>query len=65
MQQLPEVYYLTFMYSSTCFGHPSTHHQELNNCSSSLWFYRWSVVVAVVLVVVGPAGRNMLSCTYE
>ena len=25
-----------------------------NNCSSSLWFYRWSVVVAVLLVVVGP-----------
>jgi hypothetical protein len=27
-----------------------------NNCSSSLWFYRWSVVIAVLLVVVGPAG---------
>jgi hypothetical protein len=25
-------------YSSTCFGHPHAHHQELNNCSSSLWF---------------------------
>jgi hypothetical protein len=37
------------MYSLTCFGHPSTHHQELNNCSSSLWFYRWSVEVAVLL----------------
>jgi hypothetical protein len=24
------------------------------NCSNSLWFYRWSVVVAVLLVVVGP-----------
>jgi hypothetical protein len=35
------------MYSSTCFARPHTHHQELNNCSSSLWFYRWSVVVAV------------------
>jgi hypothetical protein len=45
------------MYSSTCFGRPHVHHQELNNCSSSLWFYRWSVVVAVLLVVVGPAGR--------
>ena len=21
-------------------GRPHTHHQELNNCSSSLWFYR-------------------------
>ena len=30
---------------------------RVNNCSSSLWFYRWSVVVAVLLVVVGPAGR--------
>jgi hypothetical protein len=29
------------------------------NCSSSLWFYRWSVVVAVLLVVVRPAaGRS-------
>jgi len=25
-------------YSSTYFGHPRVHHQELNNCSSSLWF---------------------------
>ena len=30
------------------------HHPELNNCRSSLWFYHWSVVVAVLLVVVGP-----------
>jgi hypothetical protein len=51
-----QVYYLTFMYSSTCFVRPYAYHQELNNCSSSLWFYRWSVVVAVLLVVVGPAG---------
>jgi hypothetical protein len=28
-----------------------------NNCSSSLWFYRWNVVIAVLLVVVGQAGR--------
>jgi len=34
--------------------HPA-HHQELNTCSSSLWFYRCSVVVAVLLVVIGPA----------
>jgi hypothetical protein len=44
-----------FMYSSTCFGRPHAHHQELNNCSNNLWFYRWSVVIAVLLVVVGPA----------
>jgi len=44
------------MYGSTCFGSSHVHHQELNNCGSSLWFYRWSVVMAVLLVVVG-AGR--------
>jgi len=41
------------MYSSTCFGRPHAHPQELNNCSSSLWFYHWGVVIAVLLVVVG------------
>jgi hypothetical protein len=41
------------MYSSTCFGRPHAHHQELNSCSSSLWSYCWSFVVAVLLVVVG------------
>jgi hypothetical protein len=55
---ISQVYYLTFMYSSSCFGHPHAHHQELNNCSSSLWFYRWSVVVAVLLVVVGLPPRS-------
>ena len=54
MQQFIKFYYLTFMYSSTYFGRPHAHHQELNNCSIRLWFYRWSVVVAVLLVVVGP-----------
>jgi len=42
------------MYSSTCFGHPHAHHQELNNCSNSLWFYLWSMVIAMLLVVGGP-----------
>jgi len=65
---IPQVYYLTFMYSSTCFGRPHAHHQALNNCSSRFWFNRWSVEVAVLLVVVGPASqreyaRNMLSST--
>jgi len=35
---ISQVYYLSFKYSSTCFGHPHAHHQELNNFSSSLWF---------------------------
>jgi hypothetical protein len=57
MQQfLKFIYYLAFIYSSTCFRHPHTHHQELNNCSSSLWFYRWSVMIAMLLAVVGLAG---------
>ena len=55
MQQFLQFIILTFIYSSTCFGRPYAHHQELNNCSSSLWFYRWSVVIAMLLVVVGPA----------
>jgi hypothetical protein len=54
---ISKVYYLTFMYSSTCFGRPHAHRQELNNCSGSLWFYLWSVVIAMLLVVVGPAVR--------
>jgi hypothetical protein len=51
------------MYNSTCFWRPPAHRQELNNCSSSLWFYRWSVVVAVLLVVVGPAGPTTTNST--
>ena len=26
---ISQVYYLSFKYSSTCFGHPHAHHQEL------------------------------------
>jgi hypothetical protein len=39
---------------STCFGCPHARHQELNNCSSSLWFNRWCVAIWVLLVVVQP-----------
>jgi hypothetical protein len=39
---------LTFVYSSTRFGHFSSHHQELNDCSVSLWF-NLRIVVTVVL----------------
>jgi hypothetical protein len=53
---------MTFIYSSTCFGRPHAHHQELN-CSNSLWFYRWSVVVSVLLVVVRLAGLTMTNGT--
>jgi hypothetical protein len=38
---------LTFVYSSTYFGRFSAHHQELNDCSCSLWFYLRIVVIVV------------------
>jgi hypothetical protein len=49
---------LTFIYSSIRFGRFHAHHQELNNCNISLWFYLRSVVIAVLLVVVGPTSRT-------
>jgi len=63
MQQFLQFIILKFIYSSTCFGRPHAHHQELNDCSSSLWFYCWSVVIAVLLVVVGPAGPTTTNST--
>jgi hypothetical protein len=36
------------MYSSTFFGRPHAHHQEFNNCSSSLWFYHCYLYAQVV-----------------
>jgi hypothetical protein len=33
---ISQVYYLSLNYSSTCFMRPHAHHQELNDCSSSL-----------------------------
>ena len=35
----------------------------IHNCSSSLWFYRWIVVVAVLLVAVRPAGLTTTNST--
>jgi len=39
---------LTFIYSSTSFGRFPAHHQELNDCSGSLWFYLHIVVIVVL-----------------
>jgi hypothetical protein len=39
---------LMFIYSSTCFGRFSAHHQELSDCSGSLWFYLHIVVIVVL-----------------
>jgi len=54
MQQFLHFIILTFIYSSTCFGRCPAHHQELNNCSSSIWFYLHIVATAVLLFVFGP-----------
>jgi len=35
---ISQIYCLWFKYSSTCFGHPHAHHQELINCCRRLWF---------------------------
>jgi hypothetical protein len=42
---------LTFVYNSTCFGRFPVHHQDLSDCSGSLWFY----LRIVVIVVLWPA----------
>jgi hypothetical protein len=48
MQQFFQFIILMFVYSATCFERFSAHHQELNDCSGSLWFY-FRIVVTVVL----------------
>ena len=57
---------LTFIYCSTYFGCSPAHHQELNDCSSSHWFYLRIVMIAVLLVVVLPTTNTApLSPRYE
>jgi hypothetical protein len=48
---------LAFIYSSTCFGLSPDHHQELNYCSSSLWFY---IRIVVIVVLCSWSGRSIL-----
>jgi len=48
---------LMFVYSSTRFGRFPAHHQELNDCSGSLWFYLRITVMGHAVFVVGPAGK--------
>jgi hypothetical protein len=42
------VYYPDFFYSSICFGRFPAHHQELNDCSGSFWFYIRFVVTVML-----------------
>ena len=48
MQQFLQFIILMFVYSCTCFGRSIAHHQELNDCNSSLWFYLRIVVIDVL-----------------
>jgi hypothetical protein len=48
MQQVLQFIILTLVYSLTCFGRFHAHHQELNDCSGSLWFYLRIVAIVVL-----------------
>jgi hypothetical protein len=48
---------LAFVYSSTCFGRFPAYHQELNDCSGSLWFYLRIVVTVVLCSWAVPPAR--------
>jgi hypothetical protein len=55
---------LMFIYSSTCFGRSPAHHEELNDCSSSLWFYL-RIVVTVVLCSWSARPRTRHDCHHD
>jgi hypothetical protein len=54
----------TFVYSSTCFGRFPAHHQELNDCSGSLWLYL-RIVVTVVLCSWSGRPRTQHDCHHD
>jgi hypothetical protein len=51
---------LTFVYSSTRFGRFPAHHQELDDCSVSLWFY---LRIVVTVVLCSWSGRSVQTRT--
>ena len=54
---------LTFIYSSTCFGRFPVHHQGLNDCSGTLWFYPRIVVTVVLCLWSGRSiGKTPETC---
>jgi hypothetical protein len=54
---------LTFVYNSTCVGRFPAHHQELNDCTGSLWFYLCIVVIVVLCSWSGrPGGKTPETC---
>jgi hypothetical protein len=48
MRKILSLIILTFVYSSTCFGRFPAHHQELNDCSDSVWFYLRIVFIVLL-----------------
>ena len=56
---------LTFIYSSTYFGRSPVHHQELNDCSSSLWFYLRTMVITVLCSCSGRPARPRTQHGYQ
>jgi len=64
MKQFFQTIILTFIYSSTRFGRFPAHHQELNDCSSSLWFYLRIVVTAVLCTWSGRP-RKQHDCHHD
>jgi len=62
----PDATIFQFIYSSTCFGRSPVHHQELNDCSSSLWFYLCIMVIAGAVFMVGLARpRTQHGCHHD
>jgi len=56
---------LTYVYSSTCFGRFPAHHQELNDCSGSLWIYLRIVVIVVLCSWSGRPTRPRTQYDYH
>jgi len=53
---------LTVIYSSTCFGSFPAHHQELNDCGGSLWFYLCIMVTVVLCLWSGRLAGRLVNC---
>jgi hypothetical protein len=62
MQQFFQFTVLTFVYSSTGFERFPAHHQELNDCSGSLWFY---LRIVVIVVLCSWSGRPVFIDLFE
>jgi hypothetical protein len=56
--EISQIYYLSFKYSSTCFWASSCPSSGAQQLQQQPLVYRWNVVIALLLVVVGPAGQT-------